>query len=236
MTGTLRRIVLVDESPTTQKLVRLCFSSESDLKLHSFSNATSALDFLQGKQVDVLLLQLSLPDMDAYRFCQKVQEDSQMARLPIILLVGAFETVDRKRFRKAGCDSVLFKPLDTQQLANLVQNALDSRVPVTLKLACGKNTPPETNRLVNRLDLHRGDHPLQEESLLFRLDPEQCRKAFSPLRSHSQKAFHKSQNQRSDLAPTDQKEITALVEKVLNRLPAELRRLVQAIVTEPVDS
>jgi CheY-like chemotaxis protein len=53
-----------------------------------------------------------------------VKESARLRGVPVLLLAGAFEPVDQERVRKLGCDGVLVKPFEPQQLVNRVKTLL----------------------------------------------------------------------------------------------------------------
>jgi len=112
-----KKILLADDSPTTEKVVQLCFTDEP-YEIRAVQEGDEALEALNGWQPDVLLADALLPGQDGYSLCKRAKEEN---RIPVILLVGTFEPFDFGRAEDAGYDAYLTKPFDTTQLHQMVK-------------------------------------------------------------------------------------------------------------------
>jgi CheY-like chemotaxis protein len=120
-------LVLAEESSTVQKVVELCFDTEN-IQVHCFSDGKSTLEYLKTQPVDVLLAEVSGPDMDGYELCRHIKQDPATVPVPVILLVGPWEDYDADRAKQVGCDRCLSKPLRTLELVNTVKELLSMPV------------------------------------------------------------------------------------------------------------
>ncbi|HEY3109963.1 MAG TPA: response regulator [Chloroflexota bacterium] len=77
--------------------------------------------------VDLMLLDLGLPDMDGMTVCKAVRAAPELARLPIMMLTGRGEPVDRVRGLQSGADDYLAKPFDIGEVLARVEALLRSR-------------------------------------------------------------------------------------------------------------
>ncbi len=119
----MAHLVLAEESPTVQKVVELCFNTEN-IQVHCFSDGDSTLDYLKTQPVDVLLTEVSGPDLDGYELCRTIKQDPSTAHVPVILLLGPQECYDADRSQQVGCDRCLSKPLRTLELVETVKELL----------------------------------------------------------------------------------------------------------------
>lgn len=146
------------------KVVELCFSSEN-VQVHGFSDGTSTLEYLRTQPVDVLLADVSGPDLDGYDLCRQIKQGPGTAHVPVILMIGPRETYDADRTEQAGCDRCLSKPFRTLELVETVQELLSMATPSGGR---ARLDPGPLGTLV--------DSPISRESAdVFSLTPSECR-------------------------------------------------------------
>lgn len=113
------RVLVVDDSPTIRKLI------EGQLKAEYFSvlcaeNGQQALDLCQTESIDVVLLDVVMPDLDGVAVCERLKENPDTAHIPVIMVTKLNAIEDRIRGLEAGADEFISKPIDkTQLLARL---------------------------------------------------------------------------------------------------------------------
>lgn len=133
-----KKILLADDSLTIQKVVELTFS-DSEYELVCVSNGQRALDRIAaGEMPDLILADVVMPEKNGYELCEAIKANPATARVPVVLLSGTFEPFDRDRADRLGCDAIVSKPFDSQQLLRQVE-ALFARpageVPTTATMA-----------------------------------------------------------------------------------------------------
>ena len=77
---------------------------------------------------DLILADVVMPEKNGYEVCEAIKANPATARIPVILLSGTFEPFDRDRAERLGCDAIVSKPFDSQQLLRQVE-ALLAREP-----------------------------------------------------------------------------------------------------------
>jgi CheY-like chemotaxis protein len=122
-----KRILLADDSLTIQKVVELTFS-DSEYELICVPNGQRALDRVREQAPDLILADVVMPEKNGYEVCEAIKANPATARIPVILLSGTFEPFDRDRAERLGCDAIVSKPFDSQQLLRQVE-ALLAREP-----------------------------------------------------------------------------------------------------------
>jgi CheY-like chemotaxis protein len=129
-----RKILLADDSLTIQKVVELTFS-DSEYDLVCVSNGQRVLDRIAGGEIpDLILADVVMPEKNGYEVCEAIKENPATARVPVVLLSGTFEPFDRDRAERLGCDAIVSKPFDSQQLLRQVE-ALLARPPAEVPVA-----------------------------------------------------------------------------------------------------
>jgi CheY-like chemotaxis protein len=139
-----RKILLADDSLTIQKVVELTFS-DSEYDLVCVSNGQRALDRIAGGEIpDLILADVVMPEKNGYEVCEAIKGNPATARVPVVLLSGTFEPFDRDRAERLGCDAIVSKPFDSQQLLRQVE-ALLSRPPAEVPVAATVAIPTMPN-------------------------------------------------------------------------------------------
>ena len=112
--------LIVDDSEDTiamlEELLRL-----SGAQVTSATNGADALRLAQGNEFDVILSDISMPEMDGFEFLQKLRQINGREHIPVIAITGFGRTGDIERARAAGFYSHLTKPLNLQVLAEVLQ-------------------------------------------------------------------------------------------------------------------
>jgi len=119
-----KKILLADDSLTIQKVVELTLSG-TDYELTCVSNGQKALERLGHSRPDLILADVVMPEKNGYEVCEAVKSNPATAKIPLVLLSGTFEPFDRERAERIGCDLVVSKPFDAQQLLEDIETLLE---------------------------------------------------------------------------------------------------------------
>jgi CheY-like chemotaxis protein len=122
-----KTLLLADDSVTIQRVIELTFAHE-DVRVVSVSDGRRAVQWLEGEWPDIVLADVDVPEVDGYEIAEHVKTSPRLKDVPVVLLAGAFEPVDQDRVQAIGCDGVLVKPFEPQQLIGRVKELLDGRV------------------------------------------------------------------------------------------------------------
>ncbi len=118
-----KTLLLADDSVTIQRVIELTFAHE-DVRVVSVSDGRRAIQWMDTEWPDIVLVDVEVPEVDGYAVCSHVKKSSRLKNVPVLLLAGAFEPVDEARARSVGCDGVLVKPFEPQQLVSRVKTLL----------------------------------------------------------------------------------------------------------------
>ena len=114
----LRTVIVEDEGPAREKLTYF-LASEPDIKVVAeCANGTAALDALKATKPDLLLLDVSLPDMDGFAVLKSLPADER----PIVIFTTAYDQYAIRAFEEHALDYLL-KPFDIQRLKEAVDRA-----------------------------------------------------------------------------------------------------------------
>lgn len=114
----LPTILSVDDSPIVQTMIKRTLSDRYNVLLAS--NAVDALSILNSKQVSLLLLDVTMPDIDGLEMCRTVRSIPKFRDLPVIMLTARDGLVDKMKGQIAGTNRYLTKPFDKDKLLEVV--------------------------------------------------------------------------------------------------------------------
>jgi signal transduction histidine kinase/CheY-like chemotaxis protein len=97
------------------------------------TNGAEALRIAEKNEFDVILSDISMPEMDGFEFLQRLRNIDGHQHVPVVAITGFGRSGDVSRARAAGFYSHLTKPLNLEELAEILQQLAHER------------TAPETN-------------------------------------------------------------------------------------------
>lgn len=102
-------LLVVDDTPDILHLVMQLLMGEYNLKL--ISNPKKALEFLQTHpEIDLILLDVMMPELDGYEFCKIIKTDIFYAQTPVIFLTALEKTTDIIHGFSCGAVDYITKP------------------------------------------------------------------------------------------------------------------------------
>lgn len=116
-------ILVVDDTPTNVKLLRLILGDAGYRVLDAYSGA-EALEILHRDRPDAMLLDVRMPGMTGYEVCRKIREDPEFSSLPVIMVTSLSLAEERIRGIEAGATDFISKPFNKKELLARVRASL----------------------------------------------------------------------------------------------------------------
>jgi CheY-like chemotaxis protein len=91
-------------------------------------NGRDGVNAARKQKPDLILMDMSLPEMDGWNATRHIREDPESAHIPMIALTVHTLPIERKRALDAGVDAYLPKPYDAGQLIRLVESTLKNSI------------------------------------------------------------------------------------------------------------
>jgi len=118
------RILVVDDEPAIRRLLRSTLGVQDYVVLEAASVA-QALEVLEREKVDLIILDLGLPDGDGFEVINKLRPDSQV---PIVVLSSRDDERGKVQALDAGADDYVTKPFGVEELVARIRAALRHRL------------------------------------------------------------------------------------------------------------
>ena len=116
-----KKVLIVDDD------VRNVFALTSALERHGMvvvyaENGREGIETLEANtDVDLVLMDIMMPEMDGYATMEAIRATQRFARLPIIALTAKAMKGDREKSIAAGASDYVTKPVDVDQLLSLMR-------------------------------------------------------------------------------------------------------------------
>lgn len=122
----MKTIAVIEDNPDNRLLVRVIL--ESLYEIVEYEDGLTALHALEKLKCDLVLLDVSLPEIDGTEVLRKIRADSHLRNLPVIALTAHAMTGDREKYLSQGFDDYVTKPIvDENLLLEAIQRALARR-------------------------------------------------------------------------------------------------------------
>jgi len=121
--GELRRVLLVEDEPDIEIVVRLSLETIGHLEVLWCAAGTLASEVAAREQPDLILLDVMLPDRDGLQVLHALRESAATASIPVVFLTARAQPAEVEEYRRLGAADVVTKPFDPITLPNRLHEA-----------------------------------------------------------------------------------------------------------------
>lgn len=156
----MKRVLLIDDEPAVADVVVFALR-EAGFEVQAVGSLAAGRRILEHEPIDLLVLDLGLPDGDGIDFCRELRSSSS---LPILMLTCRDGEIDRVLGLEIGADDYVVKPFSPRELA--------ARVRTILRRAAGSPTVAEDEPIeLGRLKIDRQEHRVLLDGVEIPLTP-----------------------------------------------------------------
>lgn len=144
----MRTLLLADDSVTVQRVIALTFAEEA-FRIVTVSDGQAAIERISSQRPDIVLAGTTMPNVNGYEVASFVRSQPALKNLPVLLLSGAFESVDPAQLKASGASGVLEKPLEPTIVISRVKELLGIKTearPATGRTVTPAAAPPEKRK------------------------------------------------------------------------------------------
>jgi len=118
-----KNILLVDDDQDLLAALEVKLKKE-EFNVYVAKNGKAALEEIQRKQPDLVVMDVNMPNMDGMEACKKLRSDEKTKSIPVILLTARGEEIDRILGLEFGADDYITKPFNTRELILRIKSIL----------------------------------------------------------------------------------------------------------------
>ncbi len=120
------RVLLVEDNPDNFELVRYLLEQGGHQVLAAH-NGRQGLEITRQEMPDLVLMDLSLPEIDGWTAARMLKEDPKTAHIPLMALTAHTLPGDRQRALESGFNGFISKPIDIKTFPEKIKRALQGK-------------------------------------------------------------------------------------------------------------
>jgi CheY-like chemotaxis protein len=115
---TAGRILVIEDNLDNLELVSFLLERGGFQAIKAM-DGRSGLEIARSDQPDLILMDLTIPEIDGWHLAQQLKQDPATADIPLLAMTAHILPGDRKKAMDSGCDGYITKPLD---IPNFIPN------------------------------------------------------------------------------------------------------------------
>lgn len=119
----MKKVLVVDDEKAIVQMLSMNLKSLGYNVIAAY-DGYEALDILNYEKVDVILLDIMMPDMDGIEVCNRIKSNPETRVIPIIMVSAKTQIEDKVLGLNNGADDYLIKPFDIQELRSRIDAAI----------------------------------------------------------------------------------------------------------------
>lgn len=122
----MSRILIVEDNEMNRDMLSRRLE-RSGYQVITATNGRHGVSVAQAQSPDLILMDMSLPEMDGWEAARWLKSDHATQQIPVIALTAHAMLSDKQRALEAGCDDYETKPVEFPRLLAKIQTMLKSR-------------------------------------------------------------------------------------------------------------
>ena len=122
MENETQKVVIIDDEPTT--LLLLESAVESLAEVVTVSRSVAAFSVIQAQQPDLIVLDISMPELSGFDVCKQLKTSPSTASIPVIFITSHSDTENEQSALSLGAIDFISKPIDIEMCRMRVKNHL----------------------------------------------------------------------------------------------------------------
>ena len=108
-------VLIIDDEPSIRETAAFILKMEG-FQVEKACNGVEGLQQIKQKKPKVILLDVMMPKMDGYELCEIIKNDNELKDIFVVMLTAKGQEIDEQKAMKAGADTYLTKPFDTDEI------------------------------------------------------------------------------------------------------------------------
>lgn len=145
----LNKILIVDDEAFNLDLLEIALTELENSQVIRASNGFQVLKETYGSDIDLIILDISMPELDGMEVLEKLKSTEETSYIPVIVVTS--KTEDRYKALEVGAEEFLSKPIDIVELRFRVNNLLRLKKYTDLQLKFNQRLEEEVSKKENLL-------------------------------------------------------------------------------------
>jgi two-component system, cell cycle response regulator DivK len=122
-------VLYIEDHPDNMTLVRRIIQSQNYTLIEA-KTGLQGIIIAENQDVDVILLDINLPDIDGYEVARRLRasQKSALAHIPIVAVTANAMKGDAQKAFEAGCNLYMSKPINIQGLLDTVKGLIHKEI------------------------------------------------------------------------------------------------------------
>jgi len=120
------RILIVEDNEDNQDLMRFLLE-RAGYEVQTVENAREGIESARNDPPDIILMDLSLPELDGWSAARQIKADPVLAKIPLIAVTAHTLAGDRRKALEAGFDTYISKPINIHMFDITVGKVLEQK-------------------------------------------------------------------------------------------------------------
>lgn len=122
-----RRVLIVEDNGDMRDFLRRVLARHGYAHLEA-ADGVEGMEIAQRDHPDLILMDMSLPELDGFEATRRLKADPYTQTVPIIAVTAHARPADERRALEAGCDGYLSKPYSLREFLDIVQSFLPATI------------------------------------------------------------------------------------------------------------
>lgn len=120
------QILIVEDNEDNQDLMRFLLE-RAGYEVKTVENAREGIDSARRESPDIILMDLSMPELDGWSAAREIKADPVLAKIPLIAVTAHTMAGDRRKALEAGFDTYISKPINIHMFDITVGKVLEQK-------------------------------------------------------------------------------------------------------------
>ena len=114
-----KTILVIEDNPDNMITIKAVLKNKYNIL--EAADGEEGLKKTLAESPDLVLLDISLPEMDGFTVVRKLKENKETRHIPVIALTARVMKGDREKILEAGCDDYIAKPIDPEKVLETIE-------------------------------------------------------------------------------------------------------------------
>ena len=120
----MARILFCEDNPTIRRLLSVALRG-SEHQIEMAPDGAAGLALAEAWQPDLIVTDISMPDMDGFQLVQAVRKHPRLHAVPVLVMSATMERDKLESIVAGGANGYLTKPFSPQSLRQAIEEALN---------------------------------------------------------------------------------------------------------------